>query len=136
MHVADYNRDGRANEFYLQTESEPGGKSAGVIIGITKLRPRLHAFGTASNPDKPLRLQKREWDALRRASGPIEVMDWPCEDHGDDTETTLRLRWTQDGVEGTRRAIHLLPEEKSPDKRGAAVIASAVAQQRARGLWP
>jgi hypothetical protein len=47
---------------------------------------------------------------LRRATGPIEVQDWACDDHGADTETTLRLRWTRDGIEGTRRDYTCPPD--------------------------
>jgi hypothetical protein len=112
MHLGDYDHDGQATEFYLQTEAEPCGKSVGVVVGISKNNPRLHALGTTSAPDKPLYLQRREWEALRDASGPVEVLDWPCGDHGADTETTLRLNWTAQGIEGTRREFTCTPEGK------------------------
>jgi hypothetical protein len=57
-------------------------------------------------------MQRENWEALRDASGPIEVSDWPCGDHGADTETTLRLRWTPDGVEATRREFTCPPKPK------------------------
>jgi hypothetical protein len=103
MHLADYDHDGRETEFYLQTEAVPCGKSTGVIVGLSKSNSRLHAFGTASNPDKALYLQKREWEALRDASGPVEVMDWRCGDHAAGTETKLRLHWTSRGIDGAWR---------------------------------
>ena len=34
MNFADYDHDGRATEFYLQTEVAPCGKSVGVVIGL------------------------------------------------------------------------------------------------------
>ena len=103
MHFADYDHDGRASEFYIQTEALPCGKSFGVVIGLSNSNPRLHVFGTASNPNKSLYLQKREWEALRDASGPVEVLDWACRDHVAETETRLVLHWTREGVAGTRR---------------------------------
>jgi hypothetical protein len=48
-------------------------------------------------------MQKREWEALRDAAGPVDVLDWACADHGADTETRLRLRWTDEGIIGVRR---------------------------------
>lgn len=103
MHFTDFNHDGRKTEFYLQTDTLPCGKSIGVVIGVTPDHPTLHAFGTVSSLNEPLVLHKREWDALERASGPIDVMDWPCGDHGSDTETRVQLRWTTSGISGTRR---------------------------------
>jgi hypothetical protein len=112
MHLADYDHDGLPDEFYLQTEAQPCGKSFGIVIGISKRNPRLHAFGTASKPHKPLYLQKEEWEALRDASGPIEVVDWGCGDHASDTQTTLRLRWTPAGIDGSRRTFACTPDDK------------------------
>jgi len=102
MRFGDYDHDGRSQEFYLQTEALPCGKSTGVVIGLSEANPRLHVFGTASNPKKPLYLQQREWKALRDATGPVDVSDWTCADHGADTETRLRLRWTNEGISGVR----------------------------------
>jgi hypothetical protein len=109
MHFADYDHDGRATEFYLQTESRPCGKSYGVVIGISKRNQRLHAFGTASKPDSPLHMRKNAWDALRDASGPVEVVTWPCADHGADRESRTRLRWTTNGIEGIHREFVCAP---------------------------
>jgi hypothetical protein len=104
MNFADYDHDGKRTEFYLQTEAAPCGKSVGVVIGLSTDNPRLHVFGTVSNPGKPLYLQKREWEALRDASSaPARVLDWACGDHGADTETDLELRWSAQGVDGVRR---------------------------------
>lgn len=104
MHLADYDHDGMRTEFYLQTESAPCGKSVGVVVGVARNNERLHVFGTASNPSKPLYLQKHEWEALRAASsGPVDVIDWRCGDHGADTQTEVRLQWSVKGIEGKRR---------------------------------
>jgi hypothetical protein len=114
MRPADYDHDGWNTEFYLQTETAPCGKGEGVVIGLSKKNPRLHAFGTASDPTKPLYLQEREWEALRDASGPVEAMDWACFDHGADAQTTVLLRWNANGIDGRRR-VFSCPE--SPDKK-------------------
>lgn len=103
MHFADYDHDGNKTEFYLQTSVLPCGKSLGIVIGLSKNNPRLHVFGSASNPNKALYLQKREWEAVRDASGPVEVLDWACGDHVAETETRLLLHWTREGVAGVRR---------------------------------
>jgi hypothetical protein len=103
MYFADYNHDGWNTEFYLQTDAERCGRRGGIVIGVSKRNPRLHVFGTKANPNEPLYMQKRAWEALRSASAPIEVLDWPCGDHGAETETTLRLRWTPEGIAGSRR---------------------------------
>jgi len=112
MHFADYDHDGGQTEFYLQTEVAPCGKSKGLVIGVSAKNPRLHAFGAASRPAEPLFLFKREWEALRKASGPVEVVDWPCGDHGADTQIVLRLQWTTDGVKGTSREFECGPDLK------------------------
>jgi hypothetical protein len=104
MNFADYDHDGKRTEFYLQTEAAPCGKSVGVVIGLSTDNPRLHVFGTVSNPGKPLYLQKREWEALRDASSaPVKVLDWACYDHAAPTETDLELRWSAQGIDGVRR---------------------------------
>ncbi|HEX7286949.1 MAG TPA: hypothetical protein VF532_12250 [Candidatus Angelobacter sp.] len=103
MRLADYDHDGLRSEFYLQTESAPCGKSVGVVIGLSRSNARLHVFGAASSPSKPLYLQKREWEALRDAtSGPVNVVDWHCGDHGAYTQTELQLQWSAKGIEGLR----------------------------------
>lgn len=112
MHFADYDHDGRANEFYLQTGAGPCGHTGGVVIGVSKRNPRLHAFGTASKPDKPLHMGEHAWQVLRNASGPIDVLAWACGDHASDTQTTLRLRWTPAGIDGSRRTFSCTPDDK------------------------
>lgn len=104
MQLDDYDHDGRRTEFYLQTESAPCGKSVGVVVGLSMANPRLHVFGTVSRPAEPLYLQRREWQALRDASsGSVNVIDWPCDDHGAETQTEIQLQWSVRGIEGTSR---------------------------------
>jgi hypothetical protein len=103
MNFVDYDHDGMKSEFYLQTDTAPCGKNLGVVIGVSRSNPKLHVFGTTANPDEPLVLQKHIWDALSRASASVDVVDWPCGDHGSEEETTNQLRWTPKGIDGTRR---------------------------------
>jgi hypothetical protein len=103
MRFGDYDHDGDGTEFYFQTEAMPCGKSYGVMVGISKRNPRLHVFGTALVPDEPLYLLRAEWEALRRATGPIDVLDWECDDHASDVREMLHLNWTAEGIAGTRR---------------------------------
>ena len=104
LHVFDYDHDGNATEFYLQTEVLACGKRVGVVIGVSKNNPRLHVFGTASHLEKPLYMQRLEWDALREASSAsLTVVDWTCGDHGAETQTELTLQWSSKGIDGVRR---------------------------------
>jgi hypothetical protein len=114
MRIADYDHDGQSQEFYLQTEALPCGKSTGIVVGLSQTNPRLHVFGTVMHPSKPLILQKREWQALRDASGPVDVVDWRCADHGADTETRVRLRWSDKGISGVRGEYTCAEDHKAP----------------------
>jgi len=48
-------------------------------------------------------MQKREWEALLKAAGPIEVLEWPCGDHGSEIESDLELSATDEGIQAIRR---------------------------------
>ena len=96
LKLADYNHDGNSSEFYLPTTSLPCGKNTGVVIGVTKIDNRLHAFGTAASPNSPLVLKKWEWDALKSSVNPT-VLDWQCGDHGAGEEIEVELQATRGG---------------------------------------
>jgi hypothetical protein len=103
VHFGDYDHDGAATEFYLQTEALPCGKSSGVVVGISTSDPHLHVFGTATTPKKALYMQKREWDAVREAKAePVQVIDWQCYDHAAETQTELKLNWMAKGIDGVQ----------------------------------
>ncbi len=103
MRFGDYNHDGNSTEFFVQTGVEPCGKITGIVVGVTPILPRLHAFGTALHPDKPLVMQKKEWEALLKATEPAEVLDWPCGDHGSETETDLLLSADAGAIHAVRK---------------------------------
>jgi hypothetical protein len=103
IHFGDYNHDGLATEFFLQTDAKPCGKHYGVVLGITKDNPRVHPFGTIGHPDIPLSMESVAWEKLRAATAPVKIIDWLCEDHGSDEQVELELRWSPKGIDGVRR---------------------------------
>ena len=102
MNFADYDHDGAATECYFETQPLACGHWLGMVVGVSKSNPKLHVFGTAVHPDKPLYLEKHEFEALRDASAPLDIVDWRCDDHGADTEVRLHLFWNPKGIDGTR----------------------------------
>lgn len=93
MKFADYDNDGRATEFFIQTGSIACGKRVGIIVGISRDNPHLHAFSSAKNTKEPLLLYDHQWEALSRSQGrPVRVIDWSCGDHGSDTNVELELK--------------------------------------------
>jgi hypothetical protein len=104
MALADYNHDGNATEFFLQTEAGAAHRW-GVVVGVSRRNPHLHAFGTALHPDRPLVLQPHEWEALRRNNGAVRVMDWKCPDHGATSDVELELAATPAGIRVTSRTF-------------------------------
>ena len=103
MHLGDYNRDGLATDFFLQTDAKPCGKHYGVVLGITRDNPRLHAFGTVGHPEIPLSMESDAWEKLRTATAPVKTIDLLCDDHGSDEQVGLELRWSPKGIDVGRR---------------------------------
>jgi hypothetical protein len=112
MYFADYNHDGKSTEFFLQTGVAPCAKILGIVVGITPKSQTLHVFGSMSNPNKPLVLQKTEWEALRKSAGPVEVLDWPCGDHGSGTEVDVDLRAINGAIQVVRREFDCTDDGK------------------------
>jgi hypothetical protein len=112
MQFADYNHDGNSTEFFLQTDVAPCGKILGIVVGVTSKNPKLHVFGSTSNPDKPLILQKTEWEALRKSTGLVQVLDWPCGDHGNGSEVDMDLRTIDGAVQVLRREFECTEDGK------------------------
>jgi len=103
MELRDYDHDGQATEFFLQIASLPCAKEMGIVIGVSRRRPALHAFGTIENPDKPLLLLRSHWADLARAKGSIQRLLWACGDHGSDERTDVFLRADAHGIHASRR---------------------------------
>jgi hypothetical protein len=100
MNFADYDHDGHATEFYLQTSAGPCGHIQGVVIGVSASDPQLHAFRSRQR-QKMLVLQRRESDALLKGSGPVHVVDFPCGDHGENKQIELQLQPGPRGIDVT-----------------------------------
>jgi len=94
MNFADYDHDGEATEFFIQTESLACGHQNGIVVGVSKRNPHLHAFGTVLHPTRPLHLEPDETQALLNSSGPVRLVDLQCLDHGSDVEIELELSTT------------------------------------------
>jgi hypothetical protein len=91
IQFADYDHDGVAAEFLLNVGTLPCGKLQFVAVGISRADSRLHAFGSAAHPDRPLVMPRHAWDALLetgRGSGslpgsatticPSSTPSWSC----------------------------------------------------------
>lgn len=98
LDLADYEHDGQAREFLLQVAAAPCGKRMHVAVGVSRADPRLHVLHSLAYPERPLVLRIDHWQALRQAAAPPRRVDWPCGDHGSDTETELELRADQHGI--------------------------------------
>jgi hypothetical protein len=117
MQFADYNHDGQATEFFLQSGVLPCGKRMGIIVGISRLKPTLHAFGTSLHPEKPLVMNQQNWKAFLRSKKPVRLMEWRCGDHGSDTETEIELDSDRKGISATLKQYQC--SEK--DQRGTLI---------------
>ena len=102
MNFGDYDHDGNATEFYLHTHAGPCIRTAGFIIGVSATNPRLHAFGSAKDPESALNLKKEAWEALLKAHGAVHVVDWNCGDHGSEQQYELQLQPTSKGIDVMR----------------------------------
>lgn len=101
MQMADYNRDGQASEFLLRIGSISCGHSESIVIGITRDNPKLHAFGTAEHPRRPLVLEVETWAALLLGKDEIKVVETTCGDHGSDLEREVVVRIDEKGIHAT-----------------------------------
>jgi hypothetical protein len=106
---SDYDHDGRATEFVLQVGTLPCGRREAVVVGVSATDGSLHAFASAAHPERPLVLEVRFWERLRelgsRAADSRDRaawVEWPCGDHGSETQTELRLWAGPSGIGGTR----------------------------------
>ena len=89
MTFGDYDHDGRATEFVLPIGSGPCGHVQAVVIGIEKLNPKLHAFGSAEKPTEPIVLDRPgDWDKVK-AKLPADLVQSPCGDHAAEVETHI-----------------------------------------------
>ena len=100
MQFEDYDHDGAKSEFFLHTSTLPCGKSYGVVVGISRIRPKLHAFRPRN---AVIVIQKQTWLALKNSRQPVRIVEWPCDDHAAEEETEVEIGWTKIGIEGMVR---------------------------------
>ncbi len=136
MHFADYDHDGRATEFMLQVADLPCGKRMCVVIGISRKNPRLHVFGSAEHPKRPLVLQDHQWEALVMARGPVRVMDWRCGDHGAEEETELELRIDDNGIHAIERVYECTEDGIRGRFLRKCILRDAVRREEEKGNQP
>lgn len=115
MKFGDYDHDGRATEFIVQVGTLPCGKQMSVAVGVSRVKPNLHVLTTADHPELPLILQKWQWEKLLSAKKTITVVDWPCGDHGSETETELEL-WADKGKIHVKSREYTCPENGQKKK--------------------
>lgn len=102
MRLRDYNHDGIAGEFILRVRSRGCGNGGLVAIGVTRDNPRLHALTTAEHPERPLMLERWQWQALARSTRPGKVPDVGCGEHGSEEESVVALRTERGRLHATR----------------------------------
>jgi hypothetical protein len=100
MVLGDYDHDGQAREFMLQTQAFGCGMRSAVLIGFDRRDGRVRALGTAEHPDKPLVLEPETW-AMLLGSDRIEAVQMPCGDHGSEEEREVRVRADEKGLHAT-----------------------------------
>lgn len=99
MQLADYDHDGHATEFMLQVGAGPCGHQASIVVGVDARDPKPHAFGTSDNPRAPLVLERPDhWRKIALATGPIELVQIACGDHGSDQERVIEARFDETGL--------------------------------------
>jgi hypothetical protein len=101
LDLGDYDHDGWATEFVLHVGNMPCGKQLSVLVGISKARRKLHAFGTAEHSDRPLVLYTDHWTKLLAAQGPIRFVMWTCGDHGSERQNETEVRVDARGLHAT-----------------------------------
>jgi hypothetical protein len=90
MELLDVDRDGQATEFLLPVGGVGCAFHGRVAIGVSRVLPELHVFGTVAHPEEPLVLSAEGWQILR-TRGRGRYVDVPCGDRGASTQTEVEL---------------------------------------------
>jgi hypothetical protein len=110
MQFGDYDHDGQSTEFPFQVSTMPCGKHQMVLVGLSKANPHLHIFSSVEKPETPLVLGVWVWDALLK-SNDVDIVDWPCGDHGSDYEDRVHLQAGDGLLHAERRSRHCSTNE-------------------------
>src|SRR5262245_12423645 len=105
MNFADYDHDGHATEFFIQTEVQSCGHRYGIVVGVSNKNSRLHAFGTVQHPNRALLLKPQHWEALKDSATPPRLLETGCGDHGSDSLGELELAATPAGIRAIMRVF-------------------------------
>jgi hypothetical protein len=100
MALGDYDHDGQAREFVLQTNAYGCGMREAVLIGYDRREGRVRALGTAEHPEKPLVLEPETWAELLKAKQ-IERVEQECGDHGSEMRDVMRVSADDQGLHAT-----------------------------------
>ncbi len=82
LQLADYDHDGSASEMLLQVSAASCGHRGYAAVGVSKSRPSLHFLTSAGQPELPLVMNLKQWEALAKTGKPSSVTEWTCGDHG------------------------------------------------------
>ncbi len=115
MQTRDYDRDGNASEFLVQVSAGPCGHTGYALVGVSKARPKLHAFGSAAHPGDMLVLPGSAWQALLTARRPVRVTAWQCGDHGSEVRQELELSAAAGAIH-VRQLTWSCPEDGSAER--------------------
>lgn len=121
MVFADYDHDGQAREFVLQTAALGCGLREAVLIGVDRRDGHVRALGTAEHPERPLVLEPETWDKLR-ASARLEAVQTPCGDHGSELEEVVRVHADTQGLHATRTLYQCTEKGERGAKQSAEVL--------------
>jgi hypothetical protein len=97
--LADFDHDGKATEFLLQTSASPCGSVQGIVIGVTAGNGEAHAFGTVAHPNEPLVLRMKEWAAVRDSKGSVHTVAAACGDRGATEQVEHTIAASGKGIE-------------------------------------
>ncbi|WP_257456915.1 hypothetical protein [Archangium lipolyticum] len=100
MELGDYDHDGQAREFVLQTNAFICGLREAVLIGYDRRDGRVRALGTAEHPEKPLVLEPETWAELLK-SKQVERVEMECGDHGSEIRDVMRVSADDKGLHAT-----------------------------------
>ena len=109
MVLGDYDHDGQAREFVLQTQASGCGLRDAVLLGVDRRDGHLRALGTVEHPDRPLVLEPETWAKLRGAAR-VDSVETPCGDHGSESESVVRVHADAAGLHATRAFYTCTPE--------------------------
>jgi hypothetical protein len=106
MKFADYDRDGHATEFLIQVGTLGGGVQLFAAVGVSTLNPHLHALASVEKPGVPVEMQLRPWKTLLRASRPIRLTTWQCDDHSSPVQQDLIVSARQGRIHFREILLH------------------------------